>query len=88
MNIEFRKSFEKDLLKILDADLFQRIQEAIEQVENSEKLNEVSNLKKLKGDGDYYRIRVGDYRIGIKVNDGIVSFIRILHRKEMYRYFP
>ncbi|XZO04445.1 MAG: type II toxin-antitoxin system RelE family toxin [Microcoleus sp.] len=88
MNIEFRKSFEKDLLKILDADLFQRIQEAIEQLENAEKLNEVSYLKKLKGDGDYYRIRLGDYRIGIKVNDGIVSFVRILHRKEIYRYFP
>lgn len=88
MNVEFRKSFEKDLLKILDADLFQRIQEAIEQVESAEKLNEVSNLKKLKGDADYYRIRLGDYRIGIKVNDGIVSFVRILHRKEIYRYFP
>ncbi len=85
MNIEFRKSFEKDLVKILDADLFQRIQEAIEQVENAEKLNEVSNIKKLKGDGDYYRIRLGDYRIGIKFNDGIVSFVRILHRKEIYR---
>lgn len=88
MNVEFRKSFEKDLLKILDADLLQRIQEAIEDVENAEKLNEVSNLKKLKGDGDYYRIRLGDYRIGIKVNDGIVCFVRILHRKEIYRYFP
>ena len=88
MNVEFRKSFEKDLLKILDADLLQRIQEAIEDVENAEKLNEVSNLKKLKGDGDCYRIRLGDYRIGIKVNDGIVCFVRILHRKEIYRYFP
>ncbi len=88
MNVEFKKSFEKDLLKILDADFLQRIQEAIEQVENAEKLNEVSNLKKLKGDGDYYRIRLGDYRIGIKFNDGIVSFVRILHRKDIYRYFP
>jgi mRNA interferase RelE/StbE len=88
MIVEFRKSSEKDLLKILDAELFQRIQEAIEHVENAEKLNEVSNLKKLKGDGDYYRIRLGDYRIGIKVNDGIVCFVRILHRKEIYRYFP
>jgi len=51
------------------------------------KLSEV-NIKKLKGEGDYYRIRVGDYRIGMKVNDGVVSFVRILHRKEIYRYFP
>lgn len=88
MNIEFRKSFEKDLLKILDADLFTRIQEIIEQVEKAEKLSEVTNVKKLKGEVDYYRIRLGDYRLGIKVNDGVVSFVRILHRKEIYRYFP
>ena len=49
MNIEFRKSFEKDLLKILDADLFQRIQEIIGEVEEAEKLSELSNVKKLKG---------------------------------------
>lgn len=88
MNIEFRKSFEKDLLKILDADLFTRIQEIIEQVEKAEKLSEVTNVKKLKGEVGYYRIRLGDYRLGIKVNDGVVSFVRILHRKEIYRYFP
>ncbi len=88
MNIEFRKSFEKDLLKILDPDLFQRIKEIIEEVEQTEKLSEVRNVKKLKGEGDYYRIRVGDYRIGININDGVVSFVRILHRKEIYRYFP
>ncbi|WP_199250185.1 type II toxin-antitoxin system RelE/ParE family toxin [[Phormidium] sp. ETS-05] len=57
-------------------------------VEQAEQLSEISNLKKLKGSTDYYRMRVGDYRIGIKVNDGVVSFVRILHRKEIYRYFP
>lgn len=88
MNIEFRKSFEKDLLKILDADLFQRVQEIIEQVENAEKLSEIKNVKKIKGEVNYYRIKVGNYRIGIKVNNNVVSFVRILHRKEIYRYFP
>ncbi|MBC6471904.1 MAG: type II toxin-antitoxin system RelE/ParE family toxin [Hormoscilla sp. GM102CHS1] len=88
MNVEFRKNFQKDLLKIIDAQLYERIQEIIEQVERSENLSEVSNVKKLKGEADCYRIRVGDYRIGIKVNDGVVSFVRILHRKEIYRSFP
>ncbi len=88
MNIEFKKSFEKDLLKILDADLFQRVQEIIEQVEKAEKLSDMKNIKKLKGEVDYYRIKIGNYRIGIKVNNSVVSFVRILHRKEIYRYFP
>lgn len=88
MNIEFKKSFEKDLLKIIDADLLTKSKEIIAEVEQAEKLTEVRNIKKLKGEENYYRIRLGDYRLGIKVNDSVVSFVRILHRKEIYRYFP
>lgn len=88
MKIEFKKSFEKDLLNILDADLYQRIQQVIAEVETAENLREIRNVKKLKGEEDYYRIRVGDYRVGIKLNDGVAYFVRILHRKEIYRNFP
>ena len=76
------------MLKIIDADLLTKIKEIIAEVEKAEKLTEVRNIKKLKGEENYYRIRVGDYRLGIKVNDGVVSFVRLLHRKEIYRYFP
>ncbi|MEM9215017.1 MAG: type II toxin-antitoxin system RelE/ParE family toxin [Cyanobacteria bacterium P01_F01_bin.150] len=37
--------------------------------------------------GSFYRIRIGDYRIGIIVTGDVVSFIRVLHRKDMYRSF-
>jgi mRNA interferase RelE/StbE len=88
MNVEFRKSFEKDLNKIRDADLLQRIQAVIEEVETIDSLIDLANVKKLKGEGDYYRIRVGDYRIGFSVSQDTIDFIRVLHRKEIYRYFP
>lgn len=88
MRLEFRRSFEKDLSKIRDADLLLRIKAVIEEVENSESLLNISNIKKLKADGNYYRIRVGDYRIGLTENEGLLTFVRVLHRKEMYRYFP
>ena len=88
MNIEFRKSFEKDLGSIRNTILLQRIRAVIEEVDTAENLSEVANIKKLKGDGDYYRIRVGDYRIGITVNEDTVIFVRVLHRKDVYRYFP
>jgi mRNA interferase RelE/StbE len=88
MNIEFRKSFEKDLGSIRNTILLQRIRAVIEEVDTAENLSEVANIKKLKGDGDYYRIRVRDYRIGITVNEDTVIFVRVLHRKDVYRYFP
>ncbi|MBE9007994.1 type II toxin-antitoxin system RelE/ParE family toxin [Fortiea sp. LEGE XX443] len=88
MKVEFRKSFEKDLGKIQDEDLLLRIKTVIEQVETAESLSEISNLKKLKADGNYYRIRVGDYRIGFAEDENMITFVRVLHRKEIYRYFP
>jgi mRNA interferase RelE/StbE len=51
-------------------------------------LQEISNLKKLKGDDNTYRIRVGDYRIGFFLEDDTITFARVLHRREFYRYFP
>ena len=88
MSVEFRKSFEKDLSKIRDVELLQRIQGVIEEIESIDSLKKLSNVKKLKAEGDYYRIRVGDYRIGLFVSEDVVTFVRVLHRKEVYRYFP
>jgi mRNA interferase RelE/StbE len=37
---------------------------------------------------DLRHIRVGDYRIGVVLEDGVVTFVRVLHRRDVYRYFP
>ena len=88
MKVEFRKSFEKDLGKIRDDDLLAKIKAVVEEVENAEILLNLNNIKKLKADGNYYRIRVGSYRVGFTENDDVITFVRVLHRKEIYRYFP
>jgi mRNA interferase RelE/StbE len=88
VEVEFRKSFEKDLSKLRDEGLLTRIKAVILEIEDADNLEDVSNVKKLKAEGDYYRIRVGDYRIGILINEDVVVFVRVLHRKEVYRYFP
>jgi mRNA interferase RelE/StbE len=88
VEVEFRKSFEKDLSKLRDKGMLTRIKEVILEIEDAETLEDVSNIKKLKADGEYYRIRVGDYRIGILLNEDVVVFVRVLHRKDVYRYFP
>lgn len=64
------------------------MKEVIERVEQAERLQDISQFKKLKGGENYYRIRVGEYRIGLTVTDDVVAFVWCLNRKEIYRYFP
>ena len=88
MKVTFRKSFEKDLRKLGDRQILAKVKAVIREVEDSQRLEEISNFKKLKTKGNYYRIRVGDYRIGITVDREVINFVRILHRREIYQKFP
>jgi mRNA interferase RelE/StbE len=88
VNVEFRSSFARDLRSIRDRNLLKRIQEKIDEVECAQSLSEISKLKKLGGHTDYYRIRIGDYRLGITAAEDTVVFVRFLNRKDIYRHFP
>ena len=88
MTVRFKERFVRDLRNIKDKGLLTRVRELIELVEQAQHLGQVANLKKLRGGGNYYRIRVGDYRVGLTVEDDAVTFVRFLHRKDIYRYFP
>ncbi|MEW5988863.1 MAG: type II toxin-antitoxin system RelE/ParE family toxin [Chloroflexota bacterium] len=88
MNVVFRRSFARDLKQIRDKALLKRVREIIEQVEQANVLGELSNVKKLEGSDLYFRIRVGDYRLGLLIEGDTVTFVRFLHRKDVYRYFP
>ena len=57
-------------------------------MEKADSIHDISDIKKLKAEGNFYRIRFGDYRVGIIVEDNIVFFVRVLHRSDIYKYFP
>lgn len=88
MKVEFRRSFVKDLEKITDQRLKQRVRDVILAVEEASALSDVGHVRKLRAGDNYYRIRVGDYRIGVVSDGETVVFVRFLHRKDLYRYFP
>jgi mRNA interferase RelE/StbE len=88
VEVKYEKSFAKDLKNIREKVLLKRVKDIIEEVKKAENLNEISNIKKLKGYDTFYRIKFGDYRVGFEVVDNKVIFTRFLHRKEVYRFFP
>ena len=88
MRIAFEASFARDLKRVKDKQLLRHVEQVIGEIKAATELSDIKRLSKLKGYDTFHRIRLGDYRIGIEVLEDKVILVRILHRKDIYRYFP
>lgn len=88
MNLAFTKKFLKQVSKLNSPALAKEIEAIIETAEKANSLSQIKNLKKLKGHSGFYRIRCGDYRIGINFQNNSFEFAAFDHRKDIYKYFP
>lgn len=88
--MEFRptRRFVRDISRIRDRAVLQRVDEALSALEAAASLREVAGIVKLAGFDNDFRIRIGDYRMGFSLEAGVVVLYRLLHRRNFYRYFP
>lgn len=88
MKTTFNRYFLKDASKLPTAELKAEVAAVIAAVEAAKSLLEVADIKKLKGYKTAYRVRVKDFRIGIILVNGVVEFVRVVNRKDIYKLFP
>jgi len=85
----YKKIFLKDL-SVIPARHRSRIERLVfEQIPAAENIFSGFDISRMKGFEDYYRIRVGHYRIGCRIKgDNTIIFYRVKSREEIYRVFP
>ena len=90
MEVLFKRTFIKDFKK-----LPKNIQEKVREIclfifPETKNFNEIRHfpVRKIQGFNIYFRIKVGNYRIGFKKEGQSIVFMRVLHRKDIYRFFP
>jgi len=88
MKVLFDKSFHKRLVKIKDKAILEKVKHAILSVEAATEIQQVANIKKMEGFKTFYRIRIGDYRIGLELKNDTIRLITIANRKDIYKNFP
>jgi mRNA interferase RelE/StbE len=57
-------------------------------MEKASQLSHLPNIKKMIAKGNYYRLRIGIYRLGLIVENDTIILLRFVHRKDIYNYFP
>ena len=88
MNIAVNRSFQTDVRRVKDSESLARLQDLMSQARRARDVRELRQIKKIKGEDNFYRIRVGDFRVGLVVEGDTVTFVRFLHRRDIYRRFP
>jgi mRNA interferase RelE/StbE len=89
VNVEYLPSFLKDLKALKSTPAFDKIKTLVfDEIPICISLEAIRNLIRLTDHENCYRIRVGDYRIGVVIENSTIIFARVLHRREIYRYFP
>jgi len=88
MKVLFRQSFEVDLDKIKTKSVLKAIERIIYYCEKATISQDIPNLIKMQGHKTAYRIRIGNYRIGVYIEKNKIEFTRILLRSKIYKYFP
>lgn len=87
MNIEIRKIFTKDADK-LPANIQRQLALIITNLQQAKQLTQIKDCKKIKGSKAAYRIRLNQYRIGFFFENETIELVRVLGRKDIYKYFP
>lgn len=88
MKVLFLDKFNRDLDKLKEKKVRQSIKRAILKLEKAPTMNKITGLKRLKGEKEAYRLREGNYRIGLYIVGNTIELARVVHRKDIYDVFP
>lgn len=98
MKTLIRKSFENDIKRFMRKEKnSKRVQHVLQGIDDirgnfereaaNQGISQIDNVMKLRTGTEYYRVRIGDYRIGLKVSGNSIEFVRFLHRRDFYKHF-
>jgi len=73
LKTSFRASFYRDAKRIREERVLAGVRQAILDVEAASQWSDVPEIKKIRGSTNAFRIRVGDYRIGLFIEATLPS---------------
>ena len=88
MIVEYRKTFLKEL-SVIPAQIRKNIETFVfDELPKLNTLSQSGKIEKMKGYSSYFKVRFGNYRVGIKLENSKIILECVLHRKDIYKFFP
>lgn len=88
MEVVFLRKFHRDLDKLKNRKDKDTVIEFIKLLKSANSPSDIPGIKKLTGFKNAYRVRLGNYRVGLFIENDQIELARIAHRKDIYKVFP
>jgi mRNA interferase RelE/StbE len=88
MEVRYSKKFLKQLA-LIPVEVRVKVEHFVfNELVAASSISELGNIEKMKAYDGFYKVRFGNYRLGLVVENGIVTAKTVMHRKEIYKFFP
>ena len=88
MKVNYSKKFLKQLSKLPPTPKRKIEHFVFYELPKIYKIELSGNIEKMKGYKNYYKVRFGNYRVGMFYKSDTLYVKTVMHRKDIYNYFP
>ncbi len=88
MQVNYNKKFLKQLASLPSETRTQVEQFVFDDLASAASLSSLGKVEKMQGYDGFYKVRFGNYRLGLMVDNNAVLVKTVMHRKEIYKFFP
>jgi len=90
MKLKISNKFLKDVRNIDDFLILEQVNSFLKDVEklSLKELFQKYKIKKIVWFKGFYRVKFHNYRLWFKINQDVIFILRLLHRKDIYKFFP
>ncbi|MCK9396280.1 MAG: type II toxin-antitoxin system RelE/ParE family toxin [Methylobacter sp.] len=88
MKVEYSKKFLKQLAAV-PIDIRSKIESFVfDELVSTSSIYEMGKVEKMKGYDGFYKVRFGNYRLGLVIENELITVKVVMHRREIYKFFP
>jgi mRNA interferase RelE/StbE len=88
MEVRYSKKFLKQLASV-PSETRVKIEEFVfDELISTSSISSLGKVEKMQGYQGFYKVRFGNYRVGLAIENEVVIVKTVMHRRDIYKFFP
>ncbi|MEI6333930.1 MAG: type II toxin-antitoxin system RelE/ParE family toxin [Methylococcaceae bacterium] len=88
MEVSYSKKFLKQLADVPGKTRVKIENFALNELISVFSVSSLGKVEKMQGYDGFYKVRFGNYRVGLVIQNETITVKTVMHRREIYKFFP